>query len=293
MSHSVHQLATYPSAYGTCHVGSQETLFAYATQMWHQGLSRQVQAAGAYPYTVGCSGGSTPQRWYHWMYQAQLAKAADAPSWPWEQCLVSVSDERCVPSHDPQSNWGNLERLLLDPLGVPASSRMPLFHPRPTGPDHPRAVDWESGQVAQAALQHFHTQWTQRCGPGKAFDLCFLGMGDDGHTASLFPGSALLQETTAAAQVPLPTAQKACFAATLVPGKGWRLTLTPWGLGQCGHIVVLVMGESKAARLAQVLHTPADPARYPIQCLNPLRAKVTWLIDTAAASAVAWKDLPL
>jgi 6-phosphogluconolactonase len=100
-------------------------------------------------------------------------------------------------------------------------------------------------------------------------------MGDDGHTASIFPGSPLLMEK-----------EERLFAAVEVPGKGWRLTLTPAGLGACGLIVVMTWGASKAAMLKRVFTGAHDPAITPVQMLQRWRDRVVWLADPAAAAGV-------
>ena len=98
-------------------------------------------------------------------------------------------------------------------------------------------------------------------------------MGDDGHTASIFPGSPLLKK-----------GEHRLFAAIEVPGKGWRLTITPAGLRGCGLIVVMALGLPKAAMLKRVQAGPYDPAKTPVQILRECRDRVVWLVDSAAVS---------
>jgi 6-phosphogluconolactonase len=104
------------------------------------------------------------------------------------------------------------------------------------------------------------------------FDLCFLGMGADCHTASLFPGSPLLSDSV-----------EESFAAVEPSGKGWRLTITPLGLRRCGRVVVIVTGEGKAAAVREVFHGSENTQVCPIQALKDLPDKVIWLMDPSAA----------
>jgi 6-phosphogluconolactonase len=169
----------------------------------------------------------------------------------------TVSDERHVLLNSDQSNYGNAERLMLEPLGVPVEHR------------HPWMVAYEPLAAAEA----YRRTMMILAGPGNGYDVCFLGMGDDSHTASFFPGCPLLEDDGN-----LP------FAALEVPGKGWRLTITPAGLRSCGLIVVIALGTGKAEALRRVLHDPFDPLKVPAQILQTCSDRVVWLVDEAAAS---------
>jgi len=98
-------------------------------------------------------------------------------------------------------------------------------------------------------------------------------MGEDGHTASIFPGSLLLEK---------PCGEN--FAAIDVPGKGWRLSITPEGLGKCAHVVIVVTGSNKASVLKEVLEGAIAVKKHPSQLLRTLNTKVTWLVDHEAAA---------
>lgn len=196
--------------------------------------------------TIALTGGSTPKDYYKWVIETGRFNTADLANLTW-----TVSDERCVPLLSDDSNFGHADRLMLAPLGIEPSRKLP----------------WPVDQEAIQGIQNWNKQWSH----DKAFDLCFLGMGEDGHTASIFPGSPLLQQ---------PTQDR--FVAIEVPGKGWRYTITPCGLSKCGQIVVIVTGANKAAVIKDVLQ--GNDFKYPVQLLKTLKTPVLWLLDEAAGS---------
>jgi 6-phosphogluconolactonase len=197
------------------------------------------------------TGGSTPKDWYRWCVENDALSPGLVAAAHW-----FTSDERYVSLDSEESNFGNAERGLLVPLKIPAEKK----HPWPVALPAPECATEFSRQTAP---------WFQ---PGRAFDLCFLGMGDNCHTASFFPGSPLLTED--AGQF---------FAAIDVPAIGWRLTITPAGLRACGLIVIMVLGAGKAAALHRVLAGPFAPAAAPAQILKGCSQNVVWLVDEAAA----------
>ncbi|HEU5081695.1 MAG TPA: 6-phosphogluconolactonase [Opitutaceae bacterium] len=234
--------------YGRLIVGKKEELFAQAVHLAADQAKRTADLRFSWAFT----GGSTPSDWYKWCVSTKAL-----PSELLGRADFTVSDERYVPLSSDQSNFGNAERQLLEPLKVDISHRIP----------------WPVAMAPVDAAAEYSGMWAARFGVDRAYDICFLGMGDDAHTASVFPGSILLREPV-----------KTLFTAVEVPGKGWRLTITPAGLKTCGLIVVMTLGAGKAEALARVMNGPFDPLSTPSQLLKESAAKVVWLVDEAAAS---------
>ncbi len=234
--------------FGRLLIGEPETLYAKAVDL---AVEAHAEARSRH-FTWALTGGSTPAAWYQWC----VASGA-LPSLLSESAHFTVSDERHVPLSSAESNFGNAERLLLAPLGVPVEHR------------HPWVVAWPVAEAAEA----YRRTLLLLAGPGRAYDLCFLGMGDDCHTASLFPGTPLLRDDGGL-----------LFGAHEVPDKGWRLTITPTGLNACGRIVVMAFGAAKAEALHRVFTGPHDPQACPAQLLKQCAERVTWLVDPAAAA---------
>ena len=230
--------------YGTVRIGSREKIFSRLIDIMETAASSFGD-----PFTIGLTGGSTPLAFYKWAREEEaLSKAV------LQHAIWSVSDERFVPLSSADSNFGNADREFLVPFNVPQERKCPW----------PIQVDPHSAALV------FERRMRDRYGTERAFDLCLLGMGDDGHTASIFPGSPLLH--IQAAQF---------FAPVDVPEKGWRLSITPEGLKSCGKIVVMVTGPGKTKRIQEVFKGPEN--KYPIQLLKACAKRVEWLMDEEAA----------
>jgi 6-phosphogluconolactonase len=241
-------MRTIPSSYGRVLVGPQAELFAEALRLT---VAAHAQARpGRFLWAL--TGGSTPAAFYKWCAET---RALPAPLL--RDTQFTVSDERHVLLSSADSNFGNAERQLLTPLGVATDQR------------HPWMVAWPVAEAAEA----YRRTLLLLAGPGRAYDVCFLGMGDDGHTASLFPGTALLRDDGGL-----------LFGGHEVPGKGWRLTITPTGLRACGLVIVMALGAGKAEALHRVHRGAADLFNVPSQVLGTLAERVVWLVDEPAAA---------
>lgn len=238
------------TGYGQLFVGKREELFAKAVELV---ADRQLKASAPF-FSLALTGGSTPQEWYRWCVAGKRL-----PELFLRSAHFTVSDERCVPLHSDQSNFGNAQRQLLEPLQVAAVQ----CHP------------WPVEKLPAEAAAAYARDWHAKAGEGKTYDVCFLGMGDDGHTASIFPGSELLKGDGGR-----------LFAAVDVPGKGWRLTITPSGLSSCGLIVIMTLGAAKAAMVKRIFTGSYDPTQTPVQRAREWRERVVWLMDEGAAAGV-------
>ena len=201
------------------------------------------------------SGGNTPRPLYALLastYRDQI---------PWPQVHAFWGDERYVPSDDSASNYRLARESLLDHVPLPFQN----IHPMPTHLPSPEAAAHDYERTLRAEAGHYIPP----------FDLMLLGMGEDGHTASLFPRSPALHETTR------------WVVAVNAPTKpSRRLTLTLPAIATAARIFVLVSGVGKADALAHVLSPRADPHDYPAAGLPSASGLVTWWVDRDAASGL-------
>ncbi len=205
-------------------------------------------------FTAVLSGGSTPRRLYR-----RLAGEPFRREIPWELVHLFWGDERTVPPDHGESNFGMARDELITPLGL-----------------SPDAVHRMAGEVDPArAAEAYEADLERFFGRGDPprFDLVMLGMGEDGHTASLFPGSQALSEN------------RRWVAASGVPGRGaLRLTLTAPVFNRARRVVFLVSGSTKAAILKETLDGPRDPLRIPAQLVSPDEGELIYCVDSAAGA---------
>jgi 6-phosphogluconolactonase len=198
------------------------------------------------------SGGSTPRTLYG------LLASAFRDEIPWTHVHVFWGDERYVPPDDPDSNYRMAKETLLDHVPCPAAN----IHPMPTRFQSPD----DAAQDYEGTLRgYFGSDWPR-------FDLILLGLGDEGHTASLFPGSPALKERA-----------RWVVAVTAPARPPTRLTLTLPVLTRAATIYVLVAGSKKAAALHQVLTGIADPNTYPAAGIRSTDGTLIWWVDREAA----------
>ena len=202
------------------------------------------------------SGGSTPRTLY-----SILASQCHAQI-PWSHVHVFWGDERYVPTDDSRSNYRMAKETLLDHVPCPAAN----IHPMPT---HCSNADVAARDYEATLRSHFVGEW-----PG--FDLVLLGLGGDGHTASLFPGSLALAEKT-----------RWVVATTAPVEPRLRLTLTLPALTAATTIYVLVAGSNKAPALRHVLEGVGDWIRYPAAGVRLGAATVVWWADREAAAPLS------
>jgi len=202
------------------------------------------------------SGGSTPRALYE-----LLATPAYAGRVDWHRTHVFWGDERCVPPDDRSSNYRMAREALLD--RVPISPE--TIH-RMRGEDPPQAA----AAAYEADLRKIFGA------PVPRFDVVLLGMGDNGHTASLFPHLTAVRETS-----------RWVVAEYVGEVSMWRLTLTPPALNAAARVLFVVVGGDKAPMLSRVLEGPRDIDLLPAQVIAPADGVLTWVVDTAAAAKLA------
>ncbi len=202
--------------------------------------------------SVALSGGSTPKRLFE-----ILADEPYASTMPWSKIHFFWGDERCVPPDHPDSNFGAANATLLSRVPVPAVNV------------HRIQAEFDPDEAAQGYESELRHYFLAGAGGLPRFDLVFLGMGADGHTASLFPRSAALEET-----------ERLAVANWVEKLDANRVTLTCPVFNNAAFIMILVAGEDKAETLQAVLEGPGG--RYPAQLIRPGVGELHWLIDGAA-----------
>ena len=221
------------------------------------GIAREaVESHGR--FSVALSGGSTPRALY-----ALLAEAPYRAQIPWDGVHLFWGDERCVPVDHPASNYRMADGVLTARVPIP--------------PENVRRIHGERAPQA-AARAYDKTLRDFFCGPYARFDLVLLGLGTDGHTASLFPGSPALR---AGEKERLALAVTAVYEDRPVQ----RVTLTPAAINTARHVLFLVTGTAKAKIVRAVLED-AD-AQLPAQKIEPAAGALTWLVDEEAASLLS------
>ena len=226
-------------------------------------VTRAAEAIGASGrFTLALAGGSTPRGLYELLATPRYARRID-----WPQVHVFWGDERCVAPDHPDSNYRMAREALLDRVPV-----LPSNVHRIRGEDPPAAA---AAAHEDDLRRVFSTpDGPPREAPGTCFDLVLLGMGDNGHTASLFPGLTAVRE------------RKRWVVAEYVSEVSmWRVTLTPPVINAAADVVFLVSGAGKASMLHRVLQGPRQPDTLPAQAIVP-RAGATWLVDVAAAASL-------
>jgi 6-phosphogluconolactonase len=207
---------------------------------------------------IAISGGNTPRR------TLQLLASEEHPfrqQIPWDKLELYFVDERCVPPDDKQSNYRMVREALLDHVPLPAAQ---VFRMEGELPPEAAAARYESGLRNHLRLEGAELP---------SFDLITLGMGDDGHTASLFPHTAALTEWMGL-----------CVANHVPQKDTWRITLTAPVLNRGRDVVFLIAGADKAAPLHEVLLGESNPEVYPSQLVRPAGGSFTLLLDRAAAA---------
>ena len=236
---------------------SLELIAEAAAKRFLETAKRAVEKADR--FIVVLAGGSTPRGLYRLLTESPYREKV-----PWRQTYFVFGDERCVPPDDESSNYRMVHETLLGPLEIPET----------------RVLRMKGEQVPVDAARNYEVRLSDLFLnlPKRHFDLTLLGIGKDGHTASLFPGTAALEE------------QERWVAANEVPELGWRLTLTFKALNSSRHVIFLAAGEDKAQVIAEAFGGVEHPEPHPCERVAPFHARREVLIDHPAASKIPPKE---
>ena len=214
-------------------------------------------ATGANPFTIALSGGSTPRG----LHALLAGDPAIRDRLPWHHLHFFWGDERHVPPDHPQSNYRMAHESLFSLAPVPLENihRVPAEEP-------------DAALAAEKYERELRTFFGLEVGQLPRFDCILLGMGPDGHTASLFPGTAALHET-----------KRLVVANWVEKFTTYRITLTVPVLNHAHLVVFLVSGHEKAEALKEVLQGDRQPDRFPAQLIRPDPGQLLWIVDRAAA----------
>ena len=209
-------------------------------------------------FSVALSGGSTPQPLYTYLAEKPAGEILD-----WNKIHFFWGDERAVPPDNPDSNFRQVYQTLLQSRQIPTEN----IH-RIQGELDPLTA---AGSYQQEILD-----WFDETPP--RFDLILLGMGADGHTASLFPGTVAV----------INTPQTNWVIPNFVPHLStWRITFSPELINAAAQVIFLVTGQSKAEMLLTVLEGEYLPERYPSQLIKPSNGSLVWILDQAAGDLLS------
>ena len=227
-----------------------ETLSLAAAEMFAELANQAVATRGR--FCVALSGGNTPRRLYEILANSPLRERIR-----WESTYIFWGDERCLPANDSRSNALMARKTLLDHVSVPANHIHPIH-----------------GDLSPAlAAAQYETELRDFFGAQPPFfDLILLGLGDNAHTASLFPHTSVLDE------------KEHWVKEVYVAEQGmYRVTLTAPLINQANEVIFLVSGADKALALQSVLEGAYQPHELPAQLIRPNGAHPIWLVDKAAS----------
>lgn len=217
-----------------------------------------IETRGQFNFVL--SGGSSPKKLYELLASKPYKNNMD-----WDKTYFFFGDERFVPINDPQRNSLMAEKALFKPLNIAESHVFKV--------DTTSSPEEAAQRYAESIATHFQKKPV-------VFDFVLLGLGDNAHTASLFPNTAILEETEATV--------KSVFVKEV---HMYRITMTAPLINQARHIAFLVFGEGKAEAIYNVLHNNGNsPLDYPAKLIHPKKGCLYWFLDTNAFMVVEQKD---
>lgn len=236
---------------------STEEIFKTAAQLFVAAACDAIDQKGF--FTVALTGGSSPEGLYKLLSEDQYKNQID-----WTKVLVFWGDERWVPLDNELSNAKMSQETLLQNVPVLPSNVFPMY---------------ADGVKPEDFASTYNTLLREKLGDDGVMDFILLGMGSDGHTASLFPGTAVLEEK-----------EKWVAAYYLDAQQMYRITLTAPFLNKAKKIIVLTFGDAKADALKEVLEGDYNPSLYPSQLLKPTKGELLFLVDEKAAKYLSNND---
>ena len=216
-----------------------------------------VEARGR--FVLSLSGGHTPELLY-----TLLSKPPFCDQMPWSKTFVFWGDERCLPAGDEQNNAHMAKTSLLNKVAIPPLNLYPV---RTELPPQEAAMAYEN------SLKIFFGDAPPQ------FDLILLGLGENGHTASIFPGSDVIHDTTRLVKEVYVAEQNM-----------YRITMTAKLINEAHNIIFLVAGSSKAQILDTILSAPYQPDKFPAQLIKPVTGQLYWFVDKAAANLLSTQE---
>lgn len=231
--------------------GDQQATIEFCVENFIGSANQAISEHGA--FCVALSGGSTPKAIFQALAHPENKKRVD-----WKRVYLFWSDERCVPLDHVDSNYKMAMESGMQTLGIPQQQIFPML---------------TDGDVNERARQY---EEKIACFAGDTgLDMIMLGMGEDGHTASLFPNTEALNVFDR------------LVVANFLPQKNvWRMTLTYKCFSQAKNCVVYVLGQSKAKTVSRIFTDPYQPMELPIQAVGTIDHLATWILDDKAASAL-------
>jgi 6-phosphogluconolactonase len=240
-----------------------ENLISATADLITELAAQAIAARGR--FTLALSGGNTPRPVY-----ARLATMDYRDRIDWSKVQIFFGDERCVPPDDPQSNYLMAQTALFDQVPLPEGN---VYRIR--GEEAPEQAAFDYAGVLQRT---FGGDAAAGGPPSEGFDLILLGMGDNGHTASLFPGLAVVTEPV-----------RWVMAQYVEVAGMWRITMTPVIINAARQVAFIVSGANKAEVLHKVLEGPYQPVVLPSQIIKPTHGELNWLLDAPAAAGLRRK----
>jgi 6-phosphogluconolactonase len=231
-----------------------EELNRFAAEKFVEIANEAIEKRGQ--FTIALAGGSTPKSLYQLLSGEIFKNKVD-----WSRCFFYFGDERNVSPDDAESNFRMAHENLFEPLGIHVNNIFPWM----TGYESPEIT----AQIYAAEIKRV---FGLRENEFPRFDLILLGMGADGHTASLFPFTGALRET-----------EKTAAANPVEKLRTIRLTLTFPVINNARNVIFLVAGEEKATTLREVLEGEFQPEKFPSQNVKPARGELFWLLDKNVA----------